>query len=132
MKTCQITEGCENMVEGRTEGCASCNHALRKAERQAMKVRVAKPVAKVSDKRAEQLKEYYKLRREYLELYPACEVEECNLKAVEIHHQRGKEGERLLDTNFFMSVCRKHHEEITEHSKEAVEKGHSVLRNAKI
>lgn len=131
MKTCQITEGCENLVEGRTEGCASCNYAQRKAERQALKVQVSKPVTKVSDKRAGQLAEYYKLRKEYLSLYPVCEVEECNIKAIDIHHQRGKEGERLLDTNFFMSVCRKHHEEMTEHSKEAIEKGHSFLRTGK-
>lgn len=128
MKTCQITPSCENLVEGRTEGCASCNHAMRKAERQALKVQVVKPVAKVSDKRGGQMTEYYKLRKEYLALYPACEVEDCHLKAVEIHHQRGREGERLLDTNFFMAICHAHHVEYTAKSKEAKEKGISVNR----
>lgn len=131
MKICQITIGCENIVEGRTDGCASCNHAARKAERNANKIVIAKPVAKVSDKRAGQLKEYYKLQKEYLALYPVCEVEECNIKSTEVHHQRGREGERLLDTNFFMAVCVKHHREMTEHSKEAIEQGYSYSRISK-
>lgn len=112
--------------------CASCNAAERKSERQAKKVNIAKPVAKVSDKRAGQMVEYYKLRKEYLALYPVCEVEDCHLKAVEIHHQRGREGERLLDTNFFMAICHAHHVEYTDKSKEAKEKGISVNRTATI
>jgi hypothetical protein len=108
--------------------CASCNAARRKAERQANKVKVVQPANKVSPKRAGQIAEYVKLKREYIALYPVCEVPECDLKAVEIHHQRGKEGERLTDVNYFMSVCRKHHEEMTEHSKDAIDKGYSHLR----
>lgn len=132
MNTCQLTPGCDNPVEGRTMGCASCNFNARKAERNAKKVNVSKPVAKVSEKRSGELVEYYKLRKEYLALYPVCEVEDCNIKAIEIHHQRGRENERLLDTNFFMAVCQKHHIEMTEHSKSAIEKGYSVLRSKKL
>lgn len=102
----------------------------RKAER--TQAKVVKPIKKVSDKRAGQNAEYLKLRREYLTLYPMCEVEECQEKSCDIHHQRGREGERLLDTNYFMAVCRDHHIFYTEHSKEAIEKGISVSRNAKI
>jgi len=107
--------------------CATCNHARRKADR--AKPKVVKPVNKVSEKRAVQNAEYMKLRNEYLALYPMCEVEDCDQRSQDVHHQRGKEGERLLDTNFFMAVCRNHHIYYTEHSKEAIEKGISVSRN---
>ena len=126
--TCS-TPDCENPIEGTTEFCASCNHARRKAEREAAKEKKRVPIRKVSPKRAEQNREYLKLRKEYLALYPVCEIEDCNLKAVDIHHQRGKEGARLLDTNFFFAVCRGHHTYFTEHSKEAIEKGVSLNRN---
>lgn len=120
---------CGNICEGSTKRCASCNFDARKAERQSKKVKVIVPVKKVTVKRAAQNVEYLKLRREYLEAYPACEVPECDIKSVEIHHQRGRENEKLLDTNYFMAVCHKHHVEFTEHSKKAIEDGHSFLRS---
>lgn len=116
----------------RNGNCASCNAAIRKGERNASKSKVVKPVSKVSEKRAGQLNEYAKLRKEYLELYPICEVTECHNRATEIHHQRGREGERLLDTNFFMAICPDHHREYTDNSKEAINKGYSKERNTTI
>ena len=119
-------------VENKELGlCASCNSARRKAERMSRKQTIVAPAKKITAKRAAQNVEYLKLRREYLALYPVCEVEECNLKAVEIHHQRGRENDRLLDTNYFMAICHKHHAEFTEHSNEAREKGYSHLRSTK-
>lgn len=131
IQTCTLTPGCENPREGNTLGCASCNFAARKAEKQAKKMQIVRAPNKVSEKRSGQMQEYWKLRAEYLALYPVCEVEDCNLKSVEIHHQRGREGDKLLDTNFFMAVCHGHHVYYTEHSKEAIEKGVSVSRTTK-
>lgn len=130
---CQNTD-CERVREGLTPFCSSCNHANRKAERQAQKdaAKVKKPIKKVADKRAAQLREYAKLRKEYLSLYPVCEEEGCQAPSVDIHHQRGKENERLLDTNFFLATCREHHNFYTEKSKEAIEVGFSLPRNTKI
>lgn len=108
--------------------CASCNHAMRKAERQASKVKIVQPIRKVAPKRAAQNAEYTKLRKEYLALYPVCEDEECEEPSTEIHHQNGRWGGLLLDANYFMAVCRKHHTQYTEHSKEAIEKGYSIKR----
>jgi hypothetical protein len=122
---------CGTIAEGNTEQCATHNAEDRKAERQANKVKVVASPNKVSPKRAGQVAEYVKLKREYMALYPVCEVPECNLRSVEIHHQRGKEGERLTDINYFMAVCRPHHDEFTEHSKQAIKDGHSVSRTAK-
>ncbi len=120
---------CGSTKVERNGSCASCNFAARKQER--AKPLIVKPVKKVSEKRAGQNAEYLKLRREYLALYPICECEDCEKRSQDIHHQMGKEGERLLDTNFFFAVCRDHHIYYTEHSKEAIEKGISVSRNAK-
>lgn len=117
------------MCEGATDQCATHNAEDRKAERQSKKVKVVVPIKKVTAKRAAQNVEYLKLRKEYLALYPVCEVPECNIKAVDIHHQKGKENDLLLDTNYFMSVCRGHHIQFTEHSKDAIEKGYSFLRS---
>lgn len=122
---------CGTIAEGDTEQCATHNALDRKNERLSKKVSIVRQVQKVTLKRAGQNQEYMKLRAEYLALYPVCEVEDCHLKAVEIHHQKGRENERLLDTNYFMAVCHKHHNEMTEHSKAAIEKGYSVSRTAK-
>lgn len=119
---------CGTIAEGNTDQCASHNAADRKAARSEMKAQVVKPIKKISEKRSGEMAEYMKLKKEYLALYPVCEVEECNIKAVDIHHQRGREGARLLDTNFFMAVCRGHHGEFTEHSRKAINEGYSELR----
>lgn len=123
--------GNPNVENQETGLCGSCGFARRKAERQAAKVKVVASPNKVSAKRAGQVAEYVKLKREYMALYPVCEVPECNLKSVEIHHQRGKEGERLTDVNYFMAVCRPHHNEFTEHSRKAINEGYSVSRTTK-
>ena len=120
---------CGAICEGNTEQCATHNAEDRKTEKFASKQKVIRQVQKVTLKRSQQNQEYLKLRAEYLALYPVCEVPECNLKATEIHHQRGRENERLLDTNYFMAVCHAHHVEYTKNSKEAIEKGISVHRN---
>lgn len=122
-----------NLVENKDIGlCASCSRAARKAEKMISNFKVVKPVEKVSEKRAGELVEYAKLRKEYLQLYPVCEVDECNLKSVEIHHQRGRENDRLLDTAYFLAVCHKHHVDIHDDTVDAKEKGYSVTRSKTI
>lgn len=106
--------------------CASCNLARRKQER--TKVKEVKPINKVSAKRAVQNQQYAKLRKEYLELYPVCEVVECHNKSVEIHHMNQRENERLLDVNYFLAVCRPCHEKITRDSAWAIANGYTYER----
>lgn len=120
--------GCGIIENQELQLCASCNRDHRKAQHQATKSKVATPVNKVSPKRAEQNKEYLKLRKEYLDLYPVCEVPECNLKAVDIHHQRGRSGDMLTNVSYFMAVCRKHHIEIENNPNWAKEQGFSFKR----
>jgi len=80
-----------------------------------------KAIKKVSDKRKTQEKMYKLLRQKHLILSPNCE--RCNSTATEIHHTNGREGERLNDNTYFLSVCRNCHTYIHNNPKEAREKG---------
>ena len=62
----------------------------------------------VSIKRAKQNKEYSVLRMEYLNKNPFCSI--CEKPACDIHHKKGRFGERLNNSEFFMAVCRGCHE----------------------
>ena len=101
-----------------------------------------KPIKRVSDRRAAQLNEYFGLRERYLAAHPYCEVwlaehaMECLKTAsasgaprsCEIHHRRGRVGRQLLDTNFFLAVCRANHERIHANPKWAYEKGFLIRK----
>ena len=73
------------------------------------------PLRRVSKKRSQQLSVYTKKRREYLTLKPSCEL--CQKQACEIHHKRGRFGERLNDENNFMALCRECHSKIHNNPK---------------
>lgn len=120
---------CDNpKVENQDTGlCASCGAARRKQDR--IKPKIVKPVKKVTEKRAKQNQEYAKLRKEYLEVYPVCEVVECHNKAKEIHHMAGREGDKLTDPDNFLAVCPSCHHKITVDSAWAIEQGYSILRS---
>ena len=77
---------------------------------------------KISKKRAIQNKEYLKLRGEFLEDNPYCEV--CGKPAHEIHHKRGRFADRLTDVNYFMSVCRMCHTDIHLNPQQSRDKGY--------
>jgi hypothetical protein len=120
---------CGKRAEGNTGLCASCNRAARKMEEQSKKVKVVIPIKKVSQQQRIKNIEYLKVRQEYLALYPVCEVPECDLKATDIHHQKGKATvELLMDVNYFMAVCRKHHTVIENNPNWAKEEGYSFKR----
>lgn len=106
--------------------CASCAHARRKADR--TKVKVVKPVKKVTEKRSKQNQDYARLRDQYLEAYPACEVVECNNRSNQIHHINGREGDKLTDTNFFLAVCPDCHTKIHANPKWAQDNNYMILR----
>ncbi len=118
--------GSDRVENAELKLCASCNHARRKQERS--KPLVIKPIKKVSEKRANQNQVYARLRVEYLEAYPACEVVDCHNKSTQIHHMAGRENEKLTDTDKFLAVCGACHERITIDSKWAIENGYSYQR----
>lgn len=80
---------------------------------------------KVSLKQAKRLREYNKLRNEFLEENQYCQAAiMCHgLIATDIHHVRGKIGDKLTDIKDFMSVCRGCHTWIHDNDKQARDLG---------
>lgn len=84
-----------------------------------------------SVKRAKQEREYSKLRKEYLLRYTTCAVNGCNNESTEIHHQKGRIGDLLTDTKYFLPVCPVCHTLIELHPIWAKNCGYSLSRLAK-
>ena len=88
----------------------------------------SKPIRKRSLKRAKQEREYRKLRKQYLEANPICEVEGCEAEATEIHHRKGRTGILLTQKEHFLGTCSPHHRYIESHPIESKELGYSLSR----
>lgn len=110
-------EGCERPRLSGLEVCAS--HAKAERDKEADASKPTKPIKtlqrgappkRVSDKRAEEMKEYKFLASEYLKEHPECEanLRECTGKSVEVHHT-AKRGKNYLEVETFMAVCRPCH-----------------------
>ena len=130
--TCR-NEDCFNPVENKDTGlCASCSHAQRKAEKQALKnfnkKAAQKPINKQSDKMKKQMAEYMAKKLLFLR-GKKCAV--CpHLKAEDIHHMKGRDGKLLLDQRYWLAVSREAHIKITEDSAWAIREGYSLPRHA--
>ncbi len=112
--TCQITPDCQRPCEGSTNGCATCNFNLRKAERVANQpVKKVYRIPKVSKKRKEKLKEYKPLRDSYLKEHPVCEIKlmGCKAVSVEIHHCSTSDKD-FLNVQTWKAVCRPCHDKL--------------------
>lgn len=88
-------------------------------------------IAVMGDGRKELEKEYRKVRKEFLRLHPICKEEGCKQPAVDIHHSAGKVGEKLIEAEHFVQLCRKHHQYYEVRPVEAKEKGISKSRLSK-
>jgi hypothetical protein len=86
--------------------CASCNSLQRKLERESKKVKVVKPVKKVSEKRADELLQYPRLKKQYLEFKMHCEIrlEGCTGSSTQIHHV-SKDAKNFLNTDTWLGCC---------------------------
>lgn len=82
---------------------------------------------KVSLSMAKKLKEYSKLKAEFLKKHPMCKVYP-ERKATTIHHQAGRIGDLLLDTKYWIGVSFEAHVEIENNPDWAKSKGYSVTR----
>ncbi len=112
--------------------CATYNHAIRKAER--MQSKEVKPMNKVSEKMSQNLNKYASIRAKFL-LNRWCGVHGKPCIPIEIHHVAGrigfydeKEIPLLIDTRFFLAVCREAHEQIEMNPVWAKENGYSESR----
>ena len=75
------------------------------------------PIRRVSVKHAAALRVYYKLRKDYLEEHPICEVNlspSCTRYATDIHHCVGR-GKYLNAVSTWKSSCRNCHEFLHQH-----------------
>lgn len=88
--------------------CASCNAKNRKAERESKKVKVVKPMKKVSEKHADELTKYPNLRKQFLEYKMICEFDGCKEKSTQVHHC-SKSATNFLNTDTWMAICATHH-----------------------
>lgn len=73
------------------------------------------------------LAEYRKVRDEYMVQHPKCEFEGCNANSQDLHHRKGR-GENISKKEYFMAVCRLHHNFIHENDKESRAKGYLLSR----
>lgn len=83
------------------------------------------PLKKVSRKRAKELKVYSELRKLFLSARQYCEifVDGCTRRATELHHVNGRNGRRLLDTQWFLPSCRNCHRYLHDNPRFARENG---------
>lgn len=137
MKTCTYQDGderCENLVEGRTEYCASHNALIRKAQKEALKPKKKpKAIKKFSAKRVKEVADYSILAKQYLSEHEACEARienVCDGQSIQVHH-KAKRGVNLLNYETFMAVCYPchHHIETVMSADERREKGFLLTVN---
>lgn len=88
----------------------------------------------VSKRRAQELREYSKLRETFLLENPLCEVWKhfgCRSPirfSEEIHHTKGRTGKRLNDVKHWLAVSRWGHDQIHNNPKWAYEAGFLLPR----
>lgn len=82
-------------------------------------------IRRESKKTAAARRIYNKRRALFLEANPWCAVGGC--VATEVHHMAGR-GAALLDESRWLPLCRDHHAYVTEHPREAIERGWSLPR----
>ncbi len=133
-------ELCENYTEGSTQFCATHNAELRKAERMAKKVKIVKPIRKVSAQRSSQMFSYSANKAAFLKgkkcpIYP---MEPCT----SLHHMAGRTGyidewatekgiTATMDERYWLACSVRGHERIELNPQWAKEKGYSVSRLTK-
>jgi hypothetical protein len=81
----------------------------------------------VSKKRAKQNRLYTKIRKDYLDKKPMCEVCHSRL-ADQIHHKKGRFGDRLTDAGYFLGVCFSCHDKIHKNPAWAYSEAHMIMR----
>lgn len=89
-----------------------------------------KPIPKVSANQIERLAKYRKVRDQFMNENKNCQarLENCTIKATDIHHSKGKIGDLLTDKRYFKALCRNCHSYLEVHPNEAKEKGFSLSR----
>lgn len=120
--------------------CRSCYNSL-KAKQYAQKSknkRKQKQVSEASEKQKERLKEYKRVRIEFLLEKDHCEVatDGCRVpypvvnptEVLQVHHKAGRVGTLLLEKKYFLAVCSICHRKVEDFPKWAKDNGYSIPR----
>ena len=122
-------------VNCEVKGCVNHGKYARYCGHFTATVKEVKPIAKVSEPLKEDLKEYKKVRDQFLKENPFCEagLKGCGVKATEVHHKRGR-GKNLVNVETFLAACHSCHKIIEENPAFAKANGLSLSRltNSKI
>jgi hypothetical protein len=110
-----------------TKYCSSkCKNKNRKPNLQLKSL--YKPIKKVSDKRKIQNAKYLVLRIEFL---GRPENQKCPITGkptTDVHHMKGRIGDLLLDTRYWVALSREGHKYVEENPEWAKENGYSLNR----
>jgi hypothetical protein len=90
------------------------------------------PISPTSDKREKQTRAYNVLVAIFKRDNPVCKAQlpgVCTGKTEDNHHMKGKENELLLDSRYWLPVCRACHDWIGINSQQAIEMGLSISRH---
>ena len=82
---------------------------------------------RVSPKRKGQNEVYKDVREKFLTNNPVCQVCRCKM-ASQVHHRRGRFGDRLNEVEFFLAVCFECHHQIHMNPAWAYAKDYLVKR----
>lgn len=124
MKSWICPRGHKNDIDDAT--CYLCGAAST------VKPKEEKGIKKASDHRANQLAKYNAEVEKWKKgkCCVMCDWEGKKNTNITCHHMQGKEGALLLDKSKWVPLCIVHHVWVSEHSKEAIELGISLLRNS--
>lgn len=104
------------------EGCQESKYEYQNGKRESSTFnKPKKEINKRSEKRIGEEKIYSVLSKDYKKNNPICQL--CNNKTQDVHHRNGREGKRLNLIQFWMHLCRKHHDYIHENPEESYKKG---------
>jgi hypothetical protein len=93
-----------------------------------------KPIPVASKKMVKSLAEYQKIAAKFKRDHPVCQAQlkdVCKTKTTDVHHMKGKIGELLTDTKYFLAVCRSCHSVLETNPLFARERGFSLSRHKK-
>jgi hypothetical protein len=82
-------------------------------------------VRPISDRRQVALREYETIKKVWLAdpAHQACRFAGCRRKTRDVHHTRGRVGALLIDTHYWVPLCREHHDWVQAHPNKAREVG---------
>lgn len=96
---------------------------LAKKPRQPVSQKPRSRIKPKSEKRKKDDVLYEKLKREFFNLHPKCQMPYCHMPSCDIHH-KARRGPFLLRTDTWMAICREHHEIIEGNPQWAKERGY--------